>query len=134
MTEIKVENLVDVMLAEAGELSAEEVRSVTLEGLVDTGATLLCLPNAAIEALGLSLLSRKEARTANGTVIRAVYQGARLTVLDRSCTIDVMELPDEVGALVGYVPLENLDLVADPKAQQVIPNPAHGGKWVYDLY
>jgi hypothetical protein len=29
---------------------------------------------------------------------------------------------------VGYIPLENLDLVVDPETNQVIPNPENGGK------
>jgi hypothetical protein len=36
--------------------------------------------------------------------------------------------------MVGYLVLENLDLVVDPKGQSVIPNPAHEGKFVMDLY
>jgi predicted aspartyl protease len=51
---IKVENAVDFTLALQGQLSAEEVRSVELEALVDTGASLLCLPKSVIEALGLN--------------------------------------------------------------------------------
>lgn len=51
---IKVENLVDVLLAERGELPPEKVRQVEMEALVDTGATLLCLPSGVIKELGLS--------------------------------------------------------------------------------
>jgi hypothetical protein len=31
------------------------------------------------------------------------------------------------------IPLENLDLVVDPKTNQVIPNPENGGKYTLDL-
>ena len=131
---IKVENLADAMLAEQNRLASEEIRSAAIEALVDTGATLLCLPYKAIAELGLSLLGQREAKTANGVVTRGVYQGARLSILGRTCTVDVMELPEGTPALVGYIPLENLDLQPDPKQQCVIPNPEHGGKMVMDLY
>ena len=131
---IKVENLADVMLAELGRLAGDEVRSIEMEALVDTGATLLCLPGRTIADLGLSLLGRREAKTANGSVERGVFRGAQLTIMGRTCTVDVMELPEGTPALVGYIPLENLDLQPDPKQQRVISNPAHGGKMVMDLY
>ena len=44
-----------------------------------------------------------------------------------------MEIPDGLPPLVGFIPLESLDLVVDPKSGRVIPNPDHGGKWMVDL-
>ena len=131
---IRAENLMDVMLAERGELYPKQIRDVELEALVDTGATLLCLPAKVISDLGLTLLGTRGARTANGTVEPQVFQGERLTIMDRTCTVDVMELPEDVPPLVGYIPLENLDLQPDPKKQALIPNPEHDGKMVMDLY
>ena len=52
----------------------------------------------------------------------------------RSCTMDVMELPDDVPVLVGQLPLEHLDLVMDLRSRSLIGNPAHGGEHVYELY
>jgi clan AA aspartic protease len=132
-TTIKVENLADVFRAEAGEVPADQVRSVELEALVDTGATLLCLPLSVINALGLRLLEKKEAITASGPVPRGIYRGAQLTIGDRNCIINVMELPEKAPPLVGYIALENLDFIVDPINQTLIANPAHGGKQVFDL-
>jgi hypothetical protein len=44
-----------------------------------------------------------------------------------------MEIPDDMPPLVGYIPLENLDLVPDPRTHQVIPNPESGGEYTLDL-
>ena len=52
----------------------------------------------------------------------------------RSFVMEVMENDDDTPSLIGYLPLEALDLVVDPKSQKVIPNPAHESKWVADLY
>lgn len=131
---IKVENLGDVFLAERGFPLPEGIRSIEIEALVDTGATFLCLPSSAIAALGLSLLETRRAVTANGIVERRVHAGARLTIMGRTCPLDVMELPEGTPALLGYVPIEILDLQPDPKSQRLIPNPAHGGEWILDLY
>lgn len=45
-----------------------------------------------------------------------------------------MENNDDIPTLIGYLLLEAFDFVVAPKAQGVIPNPAHEGKWVADLY
>lgn len=134
LTHITVENLGDVLLAEQGQLRPEEIRRVEGEALVDTGATLLCLPTGVISKLGLSLLGTREATTANGLVHRGVFRGAQLTIVGRTCTVDVMELPEGTPPLVGYIPLENLDLQPDPKHQALVPNPEHDGRMVMDLY
>jgi clan AA aspartic protease len=134
VVKVKVENLAEILLAERGLHPADQVKSIELEALVDTGATLLCLTPKDIEKIGLSLFTTRTAMTANGTVECKIFQGARLTILGRMCTADVMEVPEGTPSLVGYFPLENLDLVVDPKQQAVTPNPAHGGRMVMDLY
>jgi hypothetical protein len=45
-----------------------------------------------------------------------------------------MENDETTPALIGYLVLEDLDLVADPSSKKLIPNPAHEGKWVVDLF
>ena len=51
---ITVTNHIDQILAERGFIPNSEVRTITLENvLVDTGASLLSLPTAMIEQLGL---------------------------------------------------------------------------------
>lgn len=134
MVKIQVENATDVVRALVGEIPKERVRRIEIDALVDTGATLLCLPKSKIEELGLTLREIRRATTANGEADRGIYQVVNLTLLGRTCSIDVMELPEGTPSLVGYLALENLDLIVDPKNQAVIPNPAHEGKFVMDLY
>jgi hypothetical protein len=63
-----------------------------------------------------------------------VYDAARLTIQGRDCTVDVMEVPDEVPAFIGQIPLEMLDLVVDLQSRRLIGNPAHGGEQILELY
>lgn len=132
VTNIKVENAVDSSRAQQGHIPAEDVRMIEVEALVDTGASLLCLPKSQIETLGLRKVGTRQVTTANGKVERSFYGDARLTVLNRDCAIDVIELPEDTPALVGYIALENLDLIPDPTTETVYP--AHGDEIVLDLY
>lgn len=136
LTEARIENLKDLWDAERGLRKAEEVRAATVsDALVDTGATLLSLPTRLIQKLGLAKTASKHVMSSGGSVLEAgLYEAVRLTIRGRSCTMDVLEVPDNVPVLIGQIPLEHLDLVVDMRNHQLIGNPAHGGEHMYELY
>ena len=135
LTEAKIENLKDVWDVERGRLAPDQARSVTVtDALVDTGATLLSLPTSMIKRLGLVPFTSKQVRSSRGVSEAALYEAVRLTISDRSCTMDVLEVPDDVPVLIGQLPLEHLDFVVDLRSRTLIGNPAHGGEHVYELY
>ena len=135
LTEARIENLKDLWAVEQGIRTAEQARAVTIsDALVDTGATLLSLPTLLIRVLGLVKVSSKQVRSSIGVSEAALYEAVRLTIGGRSCTMDVMEVPDDVPVLIGQLPLEHLDLVVDLRSRSLIGNPAHGGEHVYELY
>jgi hypothetical protein len=64
-----------------------------------------------------------------------VYGPVRLSVQGRECVADVAELTSQrAPALIGQVPLELMDFVVDPRQRRITPNPAHGGKWMMELF
>ena len=129
-TRIELENLKDMHLAEAGVINAEDVRQLTIENaLVDTGATGLCLPKSLVEQLGLTPLRKTRAQTANGIAERTIYSEVQYTVLERSDSIKVTDLPEDAPVLVGHMILEALDLCVDIE-NGLIYNPAHDGEWM----
>ena len=131
--DVEVENYDDIALRETGRNGRTRVRKLKAHALVDTGSALLCLPAAAIRKLGLRLNRSTTVRTGNGNVERGIYQAVQITILGRQCLAEVMEIPDDVPPLMGYIPLESLDLVVNPKSNQVTPNPENGGKYTLDL-
>ncbi len=113
-TTLTVINTIDQARAEAGEIDADAVRSVTLtDVLVDTGATYLSLPPDVVARLGLRARGARPIRTANGVIQTRLFQDAELTVLGRSTTLDVRELPAGTPALLGVIPMEALGIEAD---------------------
>lgn len=114
-------------------MNPEDVRRLTVENaLVDTGATGLCLPIPLIEQLELTPLRKIQAETANGIVTRTIYSEVEYTVLERSDTIRVTDLPDGMPVLLGHMILEALDLCVDMK-KGLIHNPAHDGAWMIKI-
>ena len=135
ITEVTVENLGDIFEVERGSRAPGQVRRVTVsDALVDTGATTLALPTQLITRLGLKKVYEKRAKSTHGTGNVSVYEAVRLTIDNRFCTVDVMEVPDDVPALVGQIPLEMLDLVVDPQGRRLTGNPAHGGEHILELF
>ena len=134
-TEAAIENMEDLWAIKRGLLPADQARRVTIpDALVDTGATLLSLPTRVIQQLGLARTVSKRVTSRIGLGEAYLYEAVRLTIQGRSCTMDVMEVPDTVPALIGQLPLEHLDLVVDLRSRTLIGNPAHGGEHVYELY
>ena len=129
-TEIKLANLEDLHAVRLGVKKLEDVRRLTVDdALVDTGATRLCLPTSLIEHLGLTPVDTRIARTATGIVERTLYSEVEYTLLERSSTIRVTNLPEGSPILIGHMVLEELDLCVDMK-KGLIYNPAHGDDWI----
>jgi predicted aspartyl protease len=132
--DVEIENYDDIVLRKAAGNGHKRVRKVTIRAFADTGSALLCLHRDTIRTLGLSHVKSAQVRTANGDVVeRRIYGPARITILARLCFGEIMEIPDTVSPLLGYIPLENLDLVVDPRRRKVVPNPESGGKYTLDL-
>ena len=131
-TEITLVNRADEILAERGIIERGEVRRLVVhDALVDTGATMLSLPQSLVSQLGLTPVGTARSFTANGTVERSIYSEVRFTVLGRSGTLEVTELPDDAPVLVGHMVMELLDLAVDMQ-RGLTYNPAHGGEWTVE--
>ena len=134
LVDAKVENFADVEAVADGRLSPEEVRTLEItEALVDTGAMYLGLPQRMIQELGLRPLQQKIVKSTNGSALRTIYGICRITIQGRQCHVEAAELPDDCPVLIGQLPLEAMDWVVDCANQQLIGNPAHGGKEMYDM-
>lgn len=125
MEKIKLTNSYDEDRVETGDLRPEQVRSVEIEALVDTGATMLVLPADVVRSLGLREQGRRTAVYANGKEEEIPWiGGVRLTLLGREMIASALVVPAGATALIGQIPLEELDLIVDPKSRALKVNPA----------
>jgi predicted aspartyl protease len=131
----RLENVFDLYEASRGQLALDQVRHVDVsDARVDTGATLLAMPKRLIEQLGIAQIRTGRARTTMGLSTFGIFGPVRLTIQGRACSVDVSEVAEECPVLIGYVPLELLDFVVNPRAQSLIGNPEHGGEFMFDMY
>ena len=131
---IELANNDERVLANAGVMSAEDVKRITVEdALVDTGTTRLGLPLILIEQLGLTPIRREPVRTVKGITELWIYSPLQYTLLERESITTVMGVPEGGPVLIGRLLLEDLDLCLDMK-KGLIYNPEHDGERMSELY
>jgi predicted aspartyl protease len=132
----RIENVVDLYNAKAGIITESQIHHLDVpEALVDTGCTYLAMPRRMVQQLGFTEpFTTYQFRTTKRSVTSNAYGPVRLTVQDRFCNVDVVEVDDDCPVLIGQVPLELLDFVVDPRGQRLIGNPRHGGQQMFEMY
>ena len=125
--EFEVANYDDLALARRGQLPPDQVRRETIQGLVDSGATRLVLPQAVVKRLGLPpggpiLVTYADGRQAR----RAGAKGIYLKLLGRDGIFSAVVEPRRKTALLGAIVLEELDLLVDCTTQRVVPRDPSG--------
>ena len=130
----KVQSTGDLIAVKAGQLRVDQVRELEVNFLVDTGATMICLPADMIKQLGLYPWDEKVVETGDGPKEKRIFSPIELHLLDRSDNFNVMELPSGTIPLLGVVPLQALDLHINFKKGLLEGNPRHGGKRVLYLF
>lgn len=132
---VKIRNFGDIFSAENGYIKKSEIRGVEIEAIVDSGAAYLCLPSKIIKELCLYFSKSTQVKTGNGSIQLRIFIGAEITIKDRTIQMQVMEnVDDSVPAIIGYLVLETMDWVLNPKNQELMGNPENDGKWVVDMY
>lgn len=117
---VMVANRIDQVLAQRGFIRNEEIRDCVLEDvLVDTGATLLCLPTAIITKLGLVQGGEVTVETTAGVQQGRIFRDVDLCIQNRRGTFDCLELTQVPFPLLGVTPMEVLGLEPDLKNRQL---------------
>src|ERR1700733_3111605 len=97
-----------------------ELKPIEARCLVDTGSTYLCIPQHIATQLQIKTLETREA--ADGTSHSVPYGGpVKVSFDNRSCFVGTLIMGDEV--LLGAVPMEDMDLVVQPKLLKLTVNP-----------
>jgi hypothetical protein len=82
--EVELANNDDMAAARRGILAAHEVRRLKVQGLVDSGASRLVLPQAIVKKLGLQSTGKVKVRyTDSSTAKRPLVEGVYLELLGR---------------------------------------------------
>ena len=121
---VRLTNAADESNVRSGLIKPDQVRSVEIEALVDTGAVRCVIPASIKEQLGLRTTSRRRAQCADGRSEEVdVTEAVRIDLENRPTYEDCLVLGDQV--LIGQTALESTDLFVDCVGGRLVPNPAH---------
>jgi clan AA aspartic protease len=127
--EITLKNGSDITLAQNGHIAGQNVRSVTVNALVDTGAITLVINENVRQKLGLAIEGSRTASLADGGEVSCnVTEPVRIYWKDRDALCRAWVLPEGGDVLLGAIPLEEMDLIVDPSNRMLTG--AHGDEIV----
>jgi clan AA aspartic protease len=127
-------NHIDEMAVELGVKRTEEVREVEVNGLVDTGAMLIVLPQTIADQLGLTPIRKVTVRYADERRARkSLVRDIRVEIIGRDMVTEGLIEPKRTEVLIGRIVLEGLDLKVDATKGIVIPNPESPDTPLIDL-
>ncbi len=123
---IKLINGEDLALANRNVIGQDEVRQLTVEALVDSGAYNLCINESIQEQLQFPVMEKRKAETADGRIVECDVVGfVEVRFKNRATTCRAMVLPGSSEPLLGAIPLEDMDVLIHPQRQELIVNPDH---------
>ena len=100
----------------------DDLDPMTVNALVDSGAVHLCIPQHVANQLELPELDRREVTIANGDKILVPYVGPILVKFsNRQCLVGALVMGEQ--ALLGAIPMEDMDVVIHPSRLTLIVNP-----------
>ena len=114
----------DLALFREGYLPEDQIRRMKVNTLVDSGAYMLAINQQIKTQLNLKKVGEQVAELADGTQTRLEIVGPiDVKFENRSTTCRAMVLPGDSEVLLGAIPMEDMDVLIDPKKQQLIVNP-----------
>jgi len=123
--EITLKNIYDVADYEQGLIKENEIRQITVQALVDTGASTLVINEEIQKKLGLKIIGKRYATLANSKEeVCKKTDAVEIIWKDRNSIIPALVVPGNGTVLLGAIPLEDMDLIVDPSKQALIG--AHG--------
>ena len=134
MGEVKVQltlkNVGDITRAKDGHIKQERIRQITVDAVVDTGASNLIITEALRDKLGLEVIDHGNATLGNnGKVLYQITEPIEVRWQNRFTVRHPVVLPGSEEVLLGVIPLEDMDLIVDPVRQTL--SGAHGDQVAY---
>jgi len=120
-TEITLKNATDESKAREGLIREQEIRSITLTAVVDTGAASLVIGEELREKLGLCIVEERSVKLADGRQTACkLTETVEVHWKNRHWPCAAMVIPNAETVLLGAIPLEGMDLMINPKTQELV--------------
>ncbi len=124
--ELDILNGGDVYLNRQGLLDESEIKKVNVTALVDSGAYMLSINENLKTQLDLPVIEKQFVTLADESTIQVEIVGpVEVRFENRRTSIDAVVLPGDAEVLLGAIPMEDMDVLVDPRQQKLVVNPKH---------
>lgn len=114
----------DLALVRESYLLEAQIRRVTVSAMVDSGATMLTIPDFIKKQLDLRSVGHLEAELADGSSIPLEVVGPiEVRFQNRRTSVEALVVPNRTTVLLGAIPMEGMDVLIDPKRERLMVNP-----------
>jgi len=124
--EIDLINGGDVYLNRKKLLDEKDVKKVRVNALVDSSAYMLSINETVRAQLDLPFIEKQFGTLADETLIEVDVVGpVEVRFENRRTTVDAIVLSGDAEVLLGAIPMEDMDVLIDPRQQKLVVNPKH---------
>jgi clan AA aspartic protease len=114
----------DRALFREGYIEENQIRFLKVRALVDSGSSMLAITEAVKNQLNLLKIDEKQAELADGSIVRLEIVGpVEIKFENRMTTVRAMVVPHSNVVLLGAIPMQDMDVLIDPKREQLMVNP-----------
>ena len=122
--ELELANAGDLFMHRRGLLSEDKVKRMNIDAFVDSGSYMLIITEHVQQQLDLPFIEEQVFRMVDESEVRGqVFGPVEIRFENRRATADAVVIKGVTEVLLGSIPMEDLDVVIDPKRQRLIVNP-----------
>ncbi len=124
--EIDIISVDDIVLHRRGIIDESEIKKVTVTALVDSGAYMLSINDNIKLQLDLPVIEKQFVTLADESTIEVEIVGpVEVHFENRSTSVRAVVLPGDAEVLLGAIPMEDMDVLVDPRQGKLVVNPKH---------
>ena len=124
--DIELINAIDEGMAKRNAIGEEEIRRISINMLVDSGAYMMAINESIQAQLGLPFVEKRKVQVADGRVVEYDVVGpVNVKFANRKAICSAFVLPGDSEPLLGAIPMEEMDVLIHPQRQELIVNPQH---------
>jgi len=122
--DITLQNSFDITAAKKGLIAKEEIKQLNVKAMVDSGAITLTISDAIADQLDLDVVDNVDVELADGSHSKRKLVGpVTIRFKNRTAICSALVFPGVTEVLLGAIPLEAMDVIIDPLAQQLVVHP-----------
>ncbi len=124
--EIDLLNAGEVYMYRQKLMDEKAIKTMRVTALVDSGAINLCINDNVRTQLNLPFIEKQIATLADDSAVEVDVVGpVEVRFENRRSSVDAFVFPGDAEVLLGAIPMEDMDVLIDPRRQKLVVNPKH---------